>query len=108
MGNEENISDTSDFTVDHHALTEYYETEIVENPKLIALRKALEQLDEVERDILRLGESRVDTATDTIKDLVHKAITTIEQYHQRQGMLTGVGTGFIDLDKMTSGLHEAK
>jgi replicative DNA helicase len=62
-------------------------------------------LDEVERDILRLGESRVDTATDTMKDLVHKAITTIEQYHQRQGTLTGVGTGFIDLDKMTSGLH---
>ena len=65
-------------------------------------------LDEVERDILRLGESRVDSATDTMKDLVHKAITTIEQYHQRQGMLTGVGTGFIDLDKMTSGLHEGE
>jgi replicative DNA helicase len=65
-------------------------------------------LDEVERDILRLGESRVESATDTMKDLVHKAITTIEQYHQRQGMLTGVGTGFVDLDKMTSGLHEGE
>jgi replicative DNA helicase len=29
----------------------------------------------------------------------------IEDFHQRQGMLTGVGTGFADLDKMTSGLH---
>lgn len=62
-------------------------------------------LDEVECDILRLGESRIESATDTIKDLVHKAITTIEQFHQRQGMLTGVGTGFVDLDKMTSGFH---
>ena len=62
-------------------------------------------LDEVERDILRISESRVATQTTTIKDLVKKAITTIEDFHQRQGMLTGVGTGFTDLDKMTSGLH---
>jgi replicative DNA helicase len=62
-------------------------------------------LDEVERDILRISESRVQTQTTTIKDLVKKAITTIEDFHQRQGMLTGVGTGFTDLDKMTSGLH---
>ncbi|HPC61541.1 MAG TPA: replicative DNA helicase, partial [Verrucomicrobiota bacterium] len=41
----------------------------------------------------------------TIKDLVKKAINTIEDYHQRQGMLTGIATGFPDLDKMTSGLH---
>ncbi len=62
-------------------------------------------LDEVERDILRISETRVEGKTDKIKDLVKKAISTIEDYHQRQGMLTGVGTGFADLDKMTSGLH---
>lgn len=62
-------------------------------------------LDEVERDILQISESRVEGKTAKIKDLVKKAITTIEDYHQRQGMLTGVGTGFVDLDKMTSGLH---
>ncbi len=62
-------------------------------------------LDEVERDILRISETRVEGKTDKIKDLVKKAISTIEDYHQRQGVLTGVGTGFADLDKMTSGLH---
>ena len=62
-------------------------------------------MDEVERDILKISESRVQSSTNTIKDLVKKAINTIEDYHQRQGMLTGVGTGFTDLDKMTSGLH---
>jgi replicative DNA helicase len=62
-------------------------------------------LDEVERDILRISDSRVQSQTVTIKDLVKKAINTIEDFHQRQGMLTGVGTGFADLDKMTSGLH---
>ena len=62
-------------------------------------------LDEVERDILHISEARVEASTNTIKELVHRAISTIEDFHQRQGMLTGVGTGFVDLDKMTSGLH---
>lgn len=62
-------------------------------------------MDEVERDILRISESRVQSQTTTIKDLVKRAINTIEDFHQRQGVLTGVGTGFTDLDKMTSGLH---
>jgi replicative DNA helicase len=62
-------------------------------------------MDEVERDILKISEARVQGENDTIKDLVKKAINTIEEYHQRQGMLTGVPTGFTDLDKMTSGLH---
>jgi replicative DNA helicase len=62
-------------------------------------------MDEVERDILRISESRVQSQAVTMKDLVKKAINTIEDFHQRQGLLTGIGTGFIDLDKMTSGLH---
>lgn len=62
-------------------------------------------LDEIEKDILQISESRVESASLNMKDLVHRAINTIEDFHKRQGMLTGVGTGFIDLDKMTSGLH---
>jgi len=62
-------------------------------------------MDEAERDILRISESRVQGSTKTIKELVKSAITTIEDCHQRQGMLTGIATGFTDFDKMTSGLH---
>ena len=62
-------------------------------------------MDEVERDVLRISEERVQSKTSTMKDLVKRAIGTIEDYHQRQGALTGIGTGFVDLDKMTTGLH---
>ena len=62
-------------------------------------------LDEVERDVLQIAEERVSMGSKTIKDLVHTAINTIEDYHTRAGALTGLGTGFPDLDKMTSGLH---
>jgi replicative DNA helicase len=62
-------------------------------------------LDEVERDVLRISEERVESNTRTIKDLVRRAIVTIEDFHQRQGMLTGLSTGFPDFDRMTTGLH---
>ncbi len=62
-------------------------------------------LDEVERDVLRISEERVESETRTIKDLVRRAIVTIEEFHQRQGTLTGLGTGFQDFDRMTTGLH---
>jgi len=62
-------------------------------------------LDEVERDVLQIAQDREDKESVKIKDLVHKAINKIEEYHQNQGVLTGIGTGFPDFDKMTTGLH---
>lgn len=62
-------------------------------------------VDEVETEILRLSEERVEAQTLAIKDVVHKAINRLEQYHANQGMLTGIGTGFPDFDKLTTGMH---
>jgi replicative DNA helicase len=65
-------------------------------------------MDEVERDILAISQARVvDNASD-IASLVKKSIDTIESFHQRQGQITGIATGFTDFDKMTSGLHEGE
>src|SRR6266566_2258588 len=64
-----------------------------------------ELMDGIETAVLQISESRVQTSTIPIKDLVKSAITTIEDYHSRQGALTGIGTGFVDLDKLTTGLH---
>jgi len=62
-------------------------------------------LDKVEAEVLRINESIAQIGMLPIKELVRNAIATIEDFHQRQGMLTGIGTGFQDLDKMTTGLH---
>jgi replicative DNA helicase len=62
-------------------------------------------LDEVERDVLRISESRVQGGVVTTKELVGKAVQTIENFFSRQGLLTGLATGFMDLDRMTDGLH---
>jgi replicative DNA helicase len=65
-------------------------------------------LDEVERDILRINEERERPETKPIKELVNSAINTIEELHARQGLLSGLSTGFGDFDKMTSGLHRGE
>jgi replicative DNA helicase len=64
-----------------------------------------ELLDEVERDILRMSESRSGGGIESVKTLVNKAIGQVENYFNRQGQLGGLGTGFADLDRMTDGLH---
>ena len=62
-------------------------------------------LDEVERDILRISESRAQSSVLGVKELVGKAIGTIENYFSRKGVLNGLATGFTDLDRITDGLH---
>jgi len=62
-------------------------------------------LDEVEKEVLRVNESRVQTNVQGVKDLVHHAIGQIEHFFNRKGELSGLSTGFADLDRMTDGLH---
>jgi replicative DNA helicase len=65
-------------------------------------------LDEVETDVLKVAESRVQGTVVTTKDLVGRAIGTIETFFNRKGALSGIATGFPDLDRMTDGLHPAE
>jgi replicative DNA helicase len=62
-------------------------------------------LDQVESEVLRMNESRVQGGATPIKQLVMDATHTVENFFNRKGVLGGVGTGFSDLDKMTDGLH---
>jgi replicative DNA helicase len=62
-------------------------------------------LDEVEKEVLRVNESRVQSHVQGVKDLVHHAIGTIENFFNRKGELSGIASGFADLDKMTDGFH---
>ena len=44
----------------------------------------------------------------TMKDQVMDAIEAIEGLYERKGGITGIATGFAELDRMTSGLHPAE
>jgi len=65
-------------------------------------------LDEVEKDIAQVNDSRAQSGTRNRADLVTSALTTIEKMFSRQGEISGIATGFADFDKMTDGLHGAE
>ena len=65
-----------------------------------------ELLDEVEKEVMRVGADRVGGGGITpIKELVNAGIVTIENFFNRKGEVTGLTTGFPDLDRLTDGLH---
>jgi replicative DNA helicase len=65
-------------------------------------------LDEVEQKIFSVGEDRFKGEVLTMKDQVMEAIEAIEQLYERRGGITGISTGFAELDRMTNGLHESE
>src|SRR4051795_6079341 len=65
-------------------------------------------LDEVEQKIFSVGEDRFKGQLLTMKDQVMEAIEAIEQLYERRGGITGISTGFAELDRMTNGLHESE
>jgi replicative DNA helicase len=62
-------------------------------------------LDDVERKIFAITEARFKRQMPSIGEHVMEAMEAIDHLSQRKGALTGLPTGFSDLDKMTDGLH---
>jgi replicative DNA helicase len=76
-------------------LTEAYEAE--QEPDVL--------LDEAERSIFAIAEDRMRAGFTPLRDLVQGSFATIEKLQQSKGAITGVPTGFHDLDEMTTGLQ---
>jgi replicative DNA helicase len=76
-------------------LTEAYEGE--QEPDLL--------LDEAERAIFAIAEDRIRAGFVPLRDLVQTSFATIEKLQQSKGAITGVPSGFPDLDEMTTGFH---
>ena len=67
-----------------------------------------EALDDIERDVLAIGRERAGKAEQSMETLVNKAISTVEIWQKLEGEPDGLATGFVDLDKMTHGLHRGE
>src|SRR5216110_3981904 len=65
-------------------------------------------LDEVEQRIFAVGEDRFKGQMLSMKDQVMEAIESIEKLYERKGGITGISTGFVEFDRMTSGMHPAE
>ena len=62
-------------------------------------------LDEAESAIFGVADDRLKAGFIAMRDLVKESFPKIEQLFEQKRLITGVPTGFVDLDEMTRGLH---
>src|SRR4029450_2479425 len=112
---------TSLFTFVPTAANVQYYLEIVRDKYILreiisaateSVRRAYEEqdevnnlLDEVEQRIFAVGEDRFKGQLLSMKDQVMEAIEAIEKLYENRGGITGLSTGFTELDRMTNGMH---
>ncbi len=65
-------------------------------------------LDDVEQKVFAITDQRTTGQLPRMKDQVMEALESIEQLYERRGSISGLPTGFSDLDRMTDGLHPAQ
>ena len=63
-------------------------------------------LDSAESKIFNIVNKRKTSEFRNIQDVVYKAQSDLEKLSENSNEITGVATGFYDLDKLTSGFHE--
>ncbi|AXX65314.1 replicative DNA helicase [Bombilactobacillus bombi] len=63
-------------------------------------------LDEAERRIMNVGEEQASGGFKKIGDVLNTTIENIDQRAQEDSQVTGLSTGYSELDKVTAGLHE--
>ena len=68
---------------------------------------ALDLLDEAESKIFQISERRLKKSAKPMKILVHDAIEALQEIHGTHGGVTGVPTGFSELDNLTGGFQKS-
>ncbi|HSK08102.1 MAG TPA: replicative DNA helicase [Vicinamibacterales bacterium] len=70
-----------------------------------AEQDASEVLDRAEQAIFRIAEGRVRSGFTSLYDIAQESVEAIQKAHEQKQLITGVPTGFHDLDQLTSGLQ---
>jgi replicative DNA helicase len=64
-------------------------------------------LDEVERRVFELAHRRTQSEVIPMRVLVKEALENVEHLQQFRGLITGLSTGFKDIDQITCGLQSS-
>ncbi len=62
-------------------------------------------VDEAEQSIYQIAEKKTRGSFTRVGELIQQAFEQIEKLYERKELVTGVPTGFLELDKMTAGLQ---
>ncbi|HJU60746.1 MAG TPA: replicative DNA helicase [Candidatus Binatia bacterium] len=64
-----------------------------------------EFLDTAEKVIFDISEKKIKASFVAVGDMIKDTLKTVEKLYERKEMVTGVPTGYEDLDKLTAGLQ---
>lgn len=64
-------------------------------------------LDDAENAIFQISENKIKPSFFPLKDLIKDSFKAIEQLYERKALITGVPTGYDELDQLTSGLQNS-
>ena len=62
-------------------------------------------LDKAEKQIFEIANAKIKSGFVAVKELIKNSIETIEKLYQKKTQVTGISTGYQDLDKITAGLQ---
>ena len=79
----------------------------IQQSSFSATLDAHEIIEEAEKKIFALSERRQRKDFHHIKPILHQTMETYENYHGMKGGITGVPTGFKDLDDQLSGMQKS-
>jgi len=65
-------------------------------------------LDRAEKSIFDIAERRIRAGFVAMSEIVKESFRTIDQLSQSKDVVTGLATGFVDIDEMTSGLQKGE
>jgi len=66
-----------------------------------------ESIDRAEAELFAVSQKRVDSGFQKLDSLLHQAYDRLDYLHAHRGEISGVRTGFIDLDGLTTGLQKS-
>ena len=64
-------------------------------------------LDMAEKKVFDLSQNKSTKGYTSIKDVLVSSFAELEKLYNQKGKISGITTGFIDLDRQTSGLHNS-
>jgi replicative DNA helicase len=64
-------------------------------------------VDRAEQELFAVSQKRISSGFSSLRSLLHAAYDRLDYLHQHKGEISGIRTGFADLDAMTTGLQRS-
>jgi replicative DNA helicase len=85
-----------------HASTDIITKSYDDSPQAV---KIDELIDQAQHSILEISDKKMTEPFTPMRAIMHTSFEAIGNLYERKALITGIPTGFIDLDNMTSGLQ---